>query len=309
MDKKTYLKIFSKKGAFIGSLILSVITSIFLGSFFYDIGIWLLPIIAIFLTSFIFNYYFFIVFTKSMIELGEYWDNLILYDNKFLPDIKKKYKQNAFKSRIHPFRIVNYQMSGIKPIIIMVLIMTILINIVIIYWAVIPSSYEFKAFLLQMLFFSNITFLAILIFIYIIFLAVSPLYSKANMTIVRENDLLIISHIGQYLMKNSIPYTEIKKARIIRKIGNRSSHWNMAMLIFEGKYHHPQYGLYFPTLGSTDLVEIGLYHPLKILQTGRLVRNKKPKQYDYILTDKILVEPKNPKELVSKINISIKEKF
>lgn len=307
MDKKTYSKMFNKKVLVIGTICLSILESILLGYAFYGLGSWWIPVIGIFFTSLIFNYYFLKIFMKNMGELSEYYDNLILFDRKFIPQLVKQYKKDIFRSRIDPFRIANYELSIRKPIIIMVLICLLGMNIVIIYFALISPGYDFLIFLLQMFFFTNIIFISLPLSVYIIFILFSPTYSRTNFSVITEDELLIFSQYGQYIMKNGIPLDNIKKVKLIKKTGNRSSKFNRTLLVLDGKFDHPEFGLYCPTLKSLSLVKIEMFHPIKILQRGRLVGKKNYKQYEYITTNKVIIEPKKPEEMIIRLTLSLKD--
>jgi hypothetical protein len=307
MRKETYLKIFRRRNGIYFSLMICLIVLVpalimamldgVLGS------VWWVLVAAI-IISFPFFSFLFWEFFKQWEELGEFWDNLVLFDSNFLPDIKKKYKRDLFRSRVSPIRSTNLAMAyRFKPVALLCGLSSAFVNIISLYFMVgpLPHYSEMNSYLVTMAIAYNSVFLLTIPALYILFLAIIALTPPTNFIVFREKDLLVVTHFNDLLMKNFIPYRDIIKVERKRLQRPELSIWKRFHLMISRRFHHPNNALIYPTLKCTELVSIRLRAPVRILQNGLLLTHKKPKRYVYIDTRVIHLEPKDINGFISEM--------
>ena len=307
MKRETHLKIYSRRTAIILSLLVGILMFIFLSYVMSALRIgFLSAILAIAATIGTAFYFYYLIWTmfKPMRELADYWDNLILYDHNYIPDLKRRYGGRIFRMRNHPVSQANYfvgvRMGLILPIL---LIGLIVINFLFLFMSVKPG-WEYPGYyedLNYMIIFANVIFVAIPIFFYLLNLLIFSIGGTYDFIVEREKDLVVISYVNQYTVKNFIPYDSIKEVKKIKKPGHKGNYIAWFRRYIHRRLNHPINGFYTPTLSKRTLISIKFRTPQRLLQYGPFVRKKKPKQYEYVQFKEILLEPERPDEFIKKI--------
>jgi len=307
MRKETYLRIFRRRNGIILSLMICGV--LFVPMFILMLidgmfdGIWWIFLAAIVLSFPLFSLLFRESF-KQWEELSEFWDNLVIFDNNFLPSIKKEYKGKIYHFRIGPVRQTNIAMAfRFKPIALLCGLSLAFVNMVTLYFMIgpLPHYAGFNSYLETMALAYNSAFLLTIPALYLLFLVIFSLTPSTNFIVFRERDLLVVSQFSDLIMKNFIPYRDIIKVERRTLKRPEMSIWKRFHLMISRRFHHPKNALMYPTLKTTELVSVRSGAPIRILQNGLLLTHRKPKRYVYVETKEVLLEPGNIDGFISEM--------